>query len=539
VPSLRFLRDDQELLRHRLRDATTRVGRSDECDVALPSEVVSRVHAVFDRIDGAWWVTDKSRHGTRLNGERITRHVELDGQRLLAAPLRPGDVLQVGEYAVVFTEADEEVSATRETLTADHEELVATSEGAVTTRRVLLKGVDGVAQGLLFELTQAVGTLGGRGATVVVDSQLPADAARFRVTRGRMTIDRGAVPVWLEAQPVSAPTPVWDHDIIRIGRATLEAASVVGAPKASARQVGFGEMVGSSEPMTRLFDVLDRMSRHEAPVLLTGESGTGKELAARAIHDHGRRAAKPFVAINCAAIPQNLAEAQLFGYEKGAFTGADQRRDGAFHRAHRGTLFLDELGEMTIDGQARLLRALESGEVTRVGATTPEYLDVRVVAATNRSLPKMVEEGTFRRDLFYRLAVLTTKLPPLRERIQDIPHLVQTLIQRDHPGVKVTPEALDELKTYAWPGNVRELRNVLTRGVVLGGNPVRVEHLQFQPWAFDDTPVVEDDDGSESEKQSLIDLLRRVQGNKAAAARALGIPRSSLLYKMMKFGLEP
>ncbi len=177
---LRFLRDDQEILRHGLRDTTTRVGRSDECDVALPSEVISRVHAIFDRQDGAWWVIDKSRHGTRLNGERVPQHTAVDGQARLAAPLRPGDVLQIGEYAVVFTEAEEEVSPTRETLTADHEELVATSEGAVATRRVVLKGVDGVAQGLVFELSQAVGTLGGRGATVVVDAQLPPDAARYR-----------------------------------------------------------------------------------------------------------------------------------------------------------------------------------------------------------------------------------------------------------------------------------------------------------------------------------------------------------------------
>ncbi|HMV68910.1 MAG TPA: sigma-54 dependent transcriptional regulator, partial [Myxococcota bacterium] len=382
------------------------------------------------------------------------------------------------------------------------------------------------------------GTLGGAGATWVVDPLLPADAASVRLSRGRPMIDRGAVPVFLEGAPISDRTPLVDGDTLRVGRAVIEVSSVVGAPPRSAPPRGtFGEMVGQSEIMLRLFDTLARVAAHDAPVLLTGESGTGKELAARGLHEHSGRGSGPFVAINCAAIPQALAESQLFGHERGAFTGAEQRRDGAFQRAHRGTLFLDELGEMTLDAQARLLRALESGEVMRVGGAEPEYPDVRVVAATNRALSRMVEEGTFRRDLYYRLAVLTVRLPSLRERPDDLPKLVAAILERHHAGARIRPAALAMLRTHGWPGNVRELRNVLTRAVVLGGDPIDVAHLQFNAWSGEE-PRAEEAPRGDDERALLLDTLARFEGNRTLAARALGIPRTSLLYKIMRYGLD-
>jgi transcriptional regulator with PAS, ATPase and Fis domain len=360
------------------------------------------------------------------------------------------------------------------------------------------------------------------------------------MARGRPMVDRGSVPLYLEGQPVVGLTPVYEGDTLRIGRAVVEAGSVVGRAPADRSVAQFGDMVGRSEVMLRVFDTLRRVSHHDAPVLLMGESGTGKELAARGLHENSHRASGPFVAINCAAIPQALAESQLFGHERGAFTGADQRRDGAFQRAHRGTLFLDELGEMTLDAQARLLRALESGEVQRVGASEPEYPDVRIIAATNRPLGRMVEEGTFRRDLYYRLAVLTVRLPPLREHADDIPRLVTTLLERSHAGVKVKPGAMAVLRAHAWPGNVRELRNVLTRAVVIGGDPIDVGHLQFDTWSFEEPHlrVVEEPSQSDTERALLVDTLTRCAGNRTLAARMLGIPRTSLLYKIMRYGIE-
>jgi DNA-binding NtrC family response regulator len=294
--------------------------------------------------------------------------------------------------------------------------------------------------------------------------------------------------------------------------------------------------------MRRLFGILQRMAAHEAPVLLTGESGTGKELAARGLHEQGSRMDGPFVAVNCAAIAENLVESELFGHEKGAFTGATQRTDGAFQRAHGGTLFLDEIGEMRVDLQAKLLRALESGEVRRVGGSAPEFPDVRLVAATNRHLPNMVQQGAFREDLYFRLAVLTVRLPPLRERPDDIGALARALLVRNHKGARLSDSAAEALKGYEWPGNVRELRNVLTRAVVMGGDHIGAADLTFNPWAFEAAPEAPPATGTSAlrdrERELIADALRRCEGNRTHAARLLGIPRSSLLYRLKKLDLQ-
>ena len=276
-------------------------------------------------------------------------------------------------------------------------------------------------------------------------------------------------------------------------------------------------------------------------MLLTGESGTGKELAAQGLHDAGPRGEGPFVAINCAAVSDTLFESELFGHEKGSFTGATARSDGAFHRAGGGTLFLDEVGEMRLDLQAKLLRALESGEVRRVGASVAEYPDVRVVAATNRHLPQMVREGTFRQDLYYRLEVLTVRLPPLRERREDIPSIARALLLRNHPGARLSDDAVDALVRYDWPGNIRELRNVLTRAFVMAGGVIGRGDLTFNPWAFEDgagaapaTAAFVPSASDEEERNAVLAALKEAGGNRTTAARILGIPRSSLLYKLKR-----
>ncbi len=310
----------------------------------------------------------------------------------------------------------------------------------------------------------------------------------------------------------------------------------------------FGESVGSSPAMRRLFGVLRRMAAHDAPVLLTGDSGTGKELSARALHDHGARHGGPFVALNCAAIAEQLFESELFGHEKGAFTGATNRAEGAFQRADGGTLFLDEIGELRLDAQAKMLRALESGEVRRVGGGTAEFPDVRIVAATNRNLQHEVSAGTFRADLYFRLAVLTVRLPSLRERREDIGLLARTLLARHHPGATLTPDAVAALEQYDWPGNIRELRNVLTRAYVLGGPTINASDLQFNPWAFDGAPAAAafgpptlapspSVHSPHDEREVLAAALRAAGGNRTRAARELGMPRSSLLYKLGKHGI--
>src|SRR6476646_3542349 len=253
------------------------------------------------------------------------------------------------------------------------------------------------------------------------------------------------------------------------------------------RELGYhgilGEMTGGSPKMQEVFALIQQVAPSRAAVLITGESGTGKELAARAIHALSPRRSAPFVAINCAALPETLIESELFGHEKGAFTGALERRAGCFELAQNGTVLLDEIGDMPMGTQAKLLRVLEDQRVRRLGSKTEIQLDVRVVASTNSPLEAALREGKFREDLFYRLNVFPVPLPPLRDRLEDIPALVSALLadmNRKH-SIKVTdaaPAVLDILRTHSWPGNVRELRNVIERAAILAGEgSIRLEHL--------------------------------------------------------------
>ena len=281
-------------------------------------------------------------------------------------------------------------------------------------------------------------------------------------------------------------------------------------------------------------------------MLIIGESGTGKELAARAIHDESNRAGGPFVAINCGAISENLIESELFGHEKGAFTGATERREGAFQRADGGTLFLDELGEMAAAAQVKMLRSLQSGGVRRVGGAKVEYPDVRIVAATNRDLGAALNEGLFRADLFHRLTALTIALPPLRDRMEDLPALAGALCERIAPDarqpIRLSAEALSLLRTHNWPGNVRELRNVLIRAYVTAGPLIHPPAIQFSPWSFPAVDQIADDRGGDlleqQERRLLHEALIRHRNNRSAVARELGIARSTLHYKIRRFGLD-
>jgi DNA-binding NtrC family response regulator len=552
---LHLRRGGLEVLRYRLPAAHAGgqvvVGRGDTSDIALPSDVVSRVHAVFERVDGAWWVEDRSRHGTFRDGRRISREA-LDG-----------DVtLRIGEYDLAFTEASAAREATVMVAAAGFEEVVGTDAGRMHVRRARALILGGGNEGRRVELKASRCTVGGLGATVVVEPSLQTDAAILHVVRGRVMVEPGSQPVFLEGEPVFVRTPVLEGETIAVGGVQVEIQSDVRVHGVDGPE-RFGDLVGSTPVMRQLFGLLDRVARHQAPVLLVGESGTGKELAAQAVHEASPRAEGPLVVVNCGAIPPTLVESHLFGHERGAFTGADRRRDGAFQEAHKGTLFLDELGELPLDVQARLLRALESGEVRRVGGSRAEYPDVRVVAATHRNLPDMVAAGTFRQDLFYRLAVLTARMPALREHRVDIPDLARALLRRHHPGATLTEEAERALMVWSWPGNVRELRNVLTRAVVLGGSRIDAGSLSFDPWSASPggptssaggapAPLAAADAGAdlprsaaeasarqdEIDRRAVLDALARASFNRSAAARLLGIPRSSLIYRMMRLGIE-
>ncbi|WP_300908193.1 sigma-54 dependent transcriptional regulator [uncultured Desulfovibrio sp.] len=307
------------------------------------------------------------------------------------------------------------------------------------------------------------------------------------------------------------------------------------------------DMVGRGAAMSALWEMIRTIAPTDATVLITGESGTGKELVARAVHAASRRAQGPFVAVNCAALTESLLASELFGHEKGAFTGADKKHEGHFLKADGGTIFLDEIGEMPLSMQVKLLRVIQEREVLSVGGNRAEPVDVRIVAATNRDLAREVDAGNFRQDLYYRLNVVSLALPPLRERADDIPLLAQHFMNRfaakNNKRIKgFTPGAMDRLVRYAWPGNVRELENVIERAsILLLGEHISERELPErlkapeQGEALDD--ILESDclTLDDVERAVILKTLKRFGGNKTEAARALGITRKTLHARLNKY----
>ena len=322
---------------------------------------------------------------------------------------------------------------------------------------------------------------------------------------------------------------------------------------------GSTEIYGSSPAMRSVRETIARVAPTNATVLILGETGTGKELVARAIHNHSPRTAKPFVPVNCAAFTESLLESELFGHEKGAFTGAERSRAGLFEAANEGTLFLDEVGEMPFAAQAKLLRVLTDGHIMRVGSTQLRKLAVRVLVATHRDLLAMVADGRFRQDLYYRLAVVPISIPPLRERVEDLAALFETLSRQVSCDLKVpqrsiSPEALAYLKSYEFPGNVRELRNLIERAYILSGAgsfqpesfaiPGNSGFVRLGPERCAACPALQDLPAGfnlpqflEQLEKTLIErVLAAVGGTQAEAARRLGLSRSVLSYKVTKYG---
>jgi len=312
-------------------------------------------------------------------------------------------------------------------------------------------------------------------------------------------------------------------------------------------------IIGRSPAMITLLETVNHVAPSEATVMITGESGTGKELIAGVIHFNSSRKDGPFIKINCAAITETLLESELFGHEKGAFTGAERRKEGRFYQAHGGTLFLDEVSEMPLTMQVKLLRVLQEKELTSVGGEKVINVDVRVIAATNKNLPELKAQGVFREDLYYRLNVVNLDIPPLRERIEDIPllarHFLEIFAKKNRKEIKgFTPVAMDRLIRYDWPGNVRELMNAVERAVVLA----RADYLDDTDFIImqnlsgqsdEALPVFVEKDNSISleqvEKAAILQTLKSVTGNKSEAARRLGITRKTLHKKLKKYGVMP
>jgi DNA-binding NtrC family response regulator len=308
----------------------------------------------------------------------------------------------------------------------------------------------------------------------------------------------------------------------------------------------YSSVIAKSEKMQNVLALVERVAPTNSTVLLGGESGVGKDLIARAIHEHSSRSSGPFLKINSTAIPENLLESELFGYEKGAFSGAVSAKPGKFELADKGTLFLDEIGDVPPAIQVKLLRVIQEREFERLGGTKTLKVDVRLIAATNRDLRAALEEGTFRQDLYYRVNVVAIDIPPLREHKEDIPSLVNFFLERfaQSSGKKptsVSPEALQLLMQFHWPGNVRELENVLERAITFAAGPVLTPadiHLDTAAPSATAAPVLPEGMTLDQLEQQIIrEALRRANGNKSQAARSLGLSRNALRYRLSQMGL--
>jgi two-component system response regulator HydG len=314
------------------------------------------------------------------------------------------------------------------------------------------------------------------------------------------------------------------------------------------KSFSFPGILGETRAMQRVFDVMNQILDTDATVLIRGESGTGKELVAQALHRAGPRRAGPFIPLNCAALAEGVLESELFGHERGAFTGALARRKGRFEAAHRGTLFLDEIGDMPLSTQAHLLRALESREIVRVGSNEPVHVDVRVIAATHQDLDAQVKAGAFREDLSFRLRVVQIDLPPLRERLADLPRLAEHFLEEaaarhGKPARSIAPETLDLLMSYRWPGNVRELKNAVESMVVMSRDPVLAPDMvpAYVRPAGEGPDVLKSLSGlvlGEVERALITNTLRDVGGNRERASQMLGISSRTLYRKIKEYGLS-
>ncbi len=534
MPELAFFRHGEELLRVALGDETT-IGRSADCDVCLPDPSLSRVQASVERRPEGFFLRDRSGNGTRVGDADVEE-----------ARLTTGAELAFGTWRALFREEGSEAPDATAVRGLTGIRAIPSPPPAAMRLRVRDRG-----RVRLVPLTDAGVTVGSLpGNDVVLDDpfvsgrhlRIDRPSGRWEVTDLGSTNGTllGGVRVYRCELPPGLPLTVGDSELVLEPGAAREG-----------RLPGSYEGMFSVDPgMRRVFDLVDRIAPASESVVILGETGTGKELVARALHARSPRREGPFIPVNCAAIPETLMESELFGHEKGAFSGAERQRKGAFEEADGGTLFLDEIGEMPVDLQAKLLRALESGEVKRVGSSRPIQVSVRVLSATHRDLSAQVRAGRFREDLFFRLCVVPLNVPPLRARQGDVRALAQRFLDAAAPrglSLRWSEEALRRLEAYDWPGNVRQLRNVVQRALLLRGegNVLPASAITFEdlrpssgPGGDDATLYLPGLTMEDVEREVIRLSLRRHRGRRSAVVRELGIAKSTVMKRIGQWKLQ-
>ncbi len=601
-----------------LRDGL-RIGRGDHCDLVLDDTKVSRQHARFAQEADGWAVTDlESTHGTLLNAERITRHALADGDQIQVGQTVlvfhegevPSDVLRevpTADHSGAPHGADARLRIFYDLAGAmaelvDSEALLqklldgvihvlAAERGAVALcepgglrmigrARAVASRLDIAAPGpgeralrpeprLVIAREVQAATLSRKSAVLVQEPKRGGTLARqqVRTAMAAPLLVRDRVLGLLYVDDRGNAARFSDADLVflsalgRVCAAALDGAERLqcAAAEAEAARRESRKLVGKCAAMMELRSMLRKIAVANAHIVIHGETGTGKELVALEIHTHSTRAERPFVAVNCAALPRDLVESQLFGHKKGAFTGATEDRNGLFALAHRGTLFLDEIGELATDAQAKVLRAIQEGEVLPVGASHVTRVDIRILTASHKDLRQEVQAGRFRKDLYYRLSVVEVTVPPLRERGDDIALLAREHLAREakkllKPLVGFSTEALEAILGHSWPGNVRELHNEVERAVILADGPlVEVWDLSARvrgaPASIgqrrEDAPPGSEASLAErfaalepTERALVRQALSMTNGNLSKAARLLGITRIMMRRRVDRFELQ-
>lgn len=540
---LLFSKGPHPLFQVRLTGSGVKIGRSGRCDVVLSDPEISREHAAVHRIEGHSFLKALGSQKIPVNGKEVEQ-----------ALLKEGDEIRLGPWQISFQEkspANTPEDQTQVTSSAEaRTQAVAQNSGGIWTQNfsLLVRQPQKSEQRLPFKgRTLSVGAAPGNDL-ILEDPFI--SSRHLKLTLGEEGVwiyDLGSTNGSFLGE-VKVREARWDPELpLKIGQCQIHLVEEGRVEELQALEIDyFCGMVGKAPGMQKLYGSLQRIAPSETTVLILGESGSGKELVARALHQLSLRKTGPFVAINCGAIPRDLIESELFGHEKGAFTGAMRRHDGAFAQAKGGTLFLDEIGELPLDLQPKLLRVLESRTFRRVGGSEEETADVRVVTATHRDLAERVKKKQFREDLFFRLFVFPLAVPPLRERLEDLPLLAKSFLKEFSTGTTVprlSEAALKKLTGHDFPGNVRELRNILLRGILFAeGREIPAKAVAF-PEEFSASKERDETFAGvqkleEVERKMILRALTAHQWNKAKAAESLGVAKSTLFSKIKLYGLK-
>lgn len=559
MAQLLFSRHQTPLFQVRLQASQLSIGRSEDCDVVLRERSISRQQAKIFQVEGQFLLKKQGGGPLLVNGVEVKQH-----------RLQDLDKIEMGPWTASFQRVALPLSGEETQHSCVGQESTQAfgpgAKNAAAPQAVKLQVTQPSHGVQYFDLAAGEFFVGAdpQSDLVLQDGYVSSRHAKFTYEAGSVWVQDLASTNGTYLGGVRVREGLWQPgEVLKLGQCQFQfvstpekSSSNTSAESAAFKAEGrFGDLLGAAPTMKKLYQELDQVAKTEATVLLLGESGSGKELVARAVHQHSLRSEGPFVAVNCGAISRELIESELFGHEKGAFTGAGKSHTGAFGQAQGGTLFLDEIGELPLDLQPKLLRVLENKTYRRVGGTQELKAEVRVVAATHRDLTKWVQEKKFREDLFFRLFVLPIQIPSLRDRLKDIELLAQAFLQEFSPpnGSKsLSEEAKQLLLAHTYPGNVRELRNILMRAVVLSqGEVIEAAEILFphnlseteeEAVATSKSDPLSDSANirklSELEKEMIERALVKAKGNKQKAAQSLGIAKSTLFSKIKLYQID-